>query len=86
MSTSRRPRDRSLPLLAAIAAIVAFLSIWLAMSLQPADAASAEKVPARGWTHETFGRLVFDWTTPVAYRARLEEGRLVLEFERPGPF
>lgn len=86
MSTSRRPRDRSLPLLAAIAAIVAFLSIWLAMSLQPADAASAEKVPARGWTHQTFGRLVFDWTTPVAYRARLEEGRLVLEFERPGRF
>lgn len=86
MSTSRRPRDRSLPLLAAIAAIVAFLSIWLAMSLQPADAAAAEKVPARGWTHETFGRLVFDWTTPVAYRARLEEGRLILEFERPGRF
>jgi hypothetical protein len=86
LSTSRRPRDRSLPLLAAIAVIVAVLSIWLALALQPANAATAETVPARGWTHESFGRLVFDWAKPVGYAARIEKDRLIVEFERPASF
>ena len=86
MSTPRRRRDPSLPLLAAIAAIVALVSIWFALTLEPANAAATEPVPARGWTHESFGRLVFDWQSPVGYTARVENGRIVLEFERPGSF
>ena len=86
MNTSRRPRDRSLPLLAAIAVIIAMLSIWLALALQPANAATSETVPARGWTHESFGRLVFDWAKPVGYVARIEKDRLIVEFERPASF
>ena len=62
MISPRRRPDRSLPVLIAIAIAVAALSIWFAMSLRSADAAPGEAVAARGWTHETFGRLVFDWS------------------------
>lgn len=86
MISQRRPRDRSLPVLALIAVVVAALSIWFALSVRPADAAPGEAVPARGWTHETFGRLVFDWTRPVEFAARIENGRLVVEFARPAAF
>lgn len=86
MRTPRRRQDPSVPLLAAIAAIVALVSIWLALALAPAKAASVEHVPVRGWTHESFGRLVFDWQSPVGYTARAEDGRLVVEFERAGSF
>lgn len=82
----QRRRDPTLPLLVLIAAAIAALSIWVALTVQPAHAAPAESVATRGWTHETFGRLVFDWTRPVEYSARLENGRLVVEFDRPAAF
>lgn len=82
----QRRRDPTLPLLVLIAAAVAALSVWIALTVQPANAAPAESVPTRGWTHETFGRLVFDWAKPVDYVARLENDRLVVEFARPAAF
>ena len=81
----RRRRDRSLPVLALIAVAVAALSIWLAVTLGDA-AAATEAVRIRGWSHDGFGRLVFDWDRPVGYTARVEDGRLIVDFERPASF
>lgn len=41
-----------------------------------------ETIRTRGWTHEEFGRLVFDWTKPVDYQAMLEDGTLVMRFDQ----
>lgn len=40
-----------------------------------------EAIRTRGWSHEDFGRLVFDWTRPVGYQAELENGTLVIRFD-----
>lgn len=40
-----------------------------------------EAIRTRGWSHEDFGRLVFDWTQPVGYQAELKNGALVVRFD-----
>jgi len=47
------------------------------------NAAYGENVVVRGWSHENFGRLVFDWTTPVTYTARLTGQQLTVDFNKP---
>src|SRR5690606_14567125 len=32
---------------------------------------------------DAYGRIVFEWPAPVAYKASVEDGKLVVRFERP---
>lgn len=42
-----------------------------------------EQVRTRGWSHEDYGRLVFDWPNQVGYTAVAENGRAVIRFDAP---
>ena len=53
----------------------------LALATGPAKA--AETVVTRAGAHPGFGRIVFNWSQPTAYRAGIEDGRLVIRFARP---
>ena len=53
-------------------------SVW-SVALQ-----AAERVHLRAASHGAVTRLVFDWSTDVAYEPSLAEGFLVVAFERPG--
>ena len=59
--------------------------LWLGMgmSLVLAVAARAEPVTVRAAPHEGFGRIVFNWPTPVPYTAESEGSRVVIRFGRP---
>lgn len=52
-------------------------------ALAIASAAYGEDVGVRGWSHTKFGRLVFDWPTPVTYTARISGRRLLVSFNKP---
>jgi len=43
----------------------------------------AERVGVRGGLHADFGRLVFDWKTPVSYKIAATDQQLTITFERP---
>lgn len=45
--------------------------------------ALADSVKSRGWAHRDFGRVVFDWPSPVNYRLERSGQRTVIRFERP---
>ncbi|RMD88456.1 MAG: hypothetical protein D6807_05735, partial [Alphaproteobacteria bacterium] len=62
---------------ARIFAIATLVLVWLA-GLHPAAAAA---VTVRGGDHEGFSRIVFDFTRPPVYTARIDDGRLVVRFE-----
>jgi tetratricopeptide (TPR) repeat protein len=53
------------------------------MSLALAVAARAEPVTVRAAPHDGFGRIVFNWPTPVPYTAESEGSRVVIRFGRP---
>ncbi|MBE0530736.1 MAG: hypothetical protein IH626_07905, partial [Rhodospirillales bacterium] len=59
--------------------------LWLGMlmSLTLAVAARAEPVTVRAAPHDGFGRIVFNWPTPVPYTAESEGSRVVIRFGRP---
>lgn len=42
-----------------------------------------ESAKIRAWTHESFGRIVFDVDRPIAHTATIEDGKLIVEFDRP---
>jgi hypothetical protein len=44
---------------------------------------AAESVRVRAGVHDGFGRLVFDWKSPVEFEAKAEGERLVVSFARP---
>ncbi len=46
------------------------------------SAPPVEQVVTRAWAHDEFGRLVFDWPSPVAYGARIEGKTLTVMFDR----
>jgi tetratricopeptide (TPR) repeat protein len=50
---------------------------------QAAPQATPTQVPVRGGLHEGYGRLVFDWPGSVDYTAAVEDGSLVIQFDRP---
>lgn len=50
------------------------------------SAGAQERVVVRGGAHADFGRLVFDWTSPVEYGATIEDGRLIVTFDRATEF
>lgn len=49
-------------------------------------AGAQERVAVRGGAHADFGRLVFDWTSPVEYGATIEDGKLIVTFDRATDF
>lgn len=58
------------------------------MMLRPlAEQEAAKKPPepvvTRGWGNSNFGRLVFDWDTPVTFKARVIGDQLRITFDRP---
>ena len=66
--------------------VVLFLAVLLAWTVTPLQPSAEERVGVRVGKHEGYARLVFDWTTPTGYRAEVEDGRLVLEFDREAVF
>ena len=52
------------------------------VALAFASAASAENVDVRSWSHAQFGRIVFDWKTPVKYIARVSGRKLTVSFNK----
>ena len=49
---------------------LAFVGV-LFVGAQLPEAVATETVVVRGWAHEGFGRLVFNWPRDVSYRAEL---------------
>ena len=56
----------------------ALLGVWIAA--QPA--LGAERVTVRAWPHSGFGRIVFEFSSPVGFEARMDAGSVVMRFER----
>ena len=56
----------------------ALLGVWIAA--QPA--LGAEGVTVRAWPHSGFGRIVFEFSSPVGFEARMDAGSVVMRFER----
>ncbi len=52
----------------------------------PSVGLAQEKVGLRGGRHADFGRLVFDWPSPVGYQAKVQGQSLVVTFDRPARF
>ena len=46
-------------------------------------AIAQEDVTVRGGAHSEFGRIVFDWTSPVGYDAKITGRNLIVRFDRP---
>ncbi|MFN4281243.1 MAG: hypothetical protein ACK4NA_01245 [Alphaproteobacteria bacterium] len=61
----------------------ALIAAWLAVGAFAAPLAAAEQVAVRVGEHAGFGRLVFEWASPVAYSAAIDGENLVIRFERP---
>lgn len=62
---------------------IARVALALALASGFAAGAAAEPVPVRAGVHEGYGRLVFNWPTPVPYRASADGLQLVVTFGRP---
>lgn len=66
--------------------VIALCAIFVIAALGPLAAAETARV--RVGAHEPpgkdpFGRIVFEWPSPVEYKAAVESGRLVVRFARP---
>ena len=46
-------------------------------------ALAQEQVRTRGWSHDDYGRIVFDWQNQVGYTAVAENGQAVISFDAP---
>lgn len=85
----RHRKAGSFLLLAAVAVAIAALSPRPAALVDPAAAEEgrAEAVAVRGHVAAGFGRLVFDWQSPVDYAVHREPGgALAITFARPAEF
>ncbi len=58
------------------------LALALLLSVSAVPPAWAESVPLRAGAHPGYGRIVFAWTQPVEYQADIQDGRLVVSFDR----
>ena len=63
-----------------------FLALLVAWTVAPPQPSAEERVGVRVGKHDGYARLVFDWTTSTGYRAKVEDGQLVLEFDRAAVF
>src|SRR5690349_9716009 len=59
------------------------LTLLALLAAAPASAADLVTVRAAQHDAEGFGRIAFDWPSPVTYAAQIEGGRLRLHFARP---
>src|SRR5690606_28018518 len=85
----RHRKAGSFLLLAAVAVAIAALSPRPAALVDPAagEGGRAEAVAVRGHVAAGFGRLVFDWQSPVDYAVHREPGgALAITFARPAEF
>ncbi len=61
---------------------LAGVALFLVLAVTSMPGWAADQVRTRGWGYADYGRLVFDWPAPVQYSARIENGSLVVRFER----
>ena len=60
------------------------LSFWIILCvLGGAGVAQAVEVPVRGGAHPSYGRVVFDWPTPVTFSATISDRQLAVRFNQP---
>ncbi len=59
------------------------LIVLLGVIFVAIPAHAQDSVQARGWSKPTYGRIIFDWPKPVQHSARVEGGKLLVEFSRP---
>ena len=59
------------------------IALCLVLTVGSASGWAADQVRTRGWGYADYGRLVFDWPASVQYSAKIENGSLVVRFERP---
>ena len=52
-------------------------------STRRSPSSAAPALPVRTGQHKRYGRLVFDWKTPVDYTARKSKGKVVIRFRQP---
>ena len=60
-----------------------FFAIVVLIIAVQLPAIAQEGVRVRGGGHLEFGRIVFDWTSPVGYNAEINGRTLTIRFERP---
>lgn len=61
-------------------------ALLLAFAVLAMPAQAQEAVEVRGGNHDGYGRIVFDWSQPVQYRAFVRNNALHLEFARRASF
>ncbi len=82
-NTAVPPTRRRVPLRRLLAAAMVALPL-LAMALAPVPADAATGV--RAATHDGYGRIVFDWDSPVRYDVETAAGQIIIRFDQPvGP-
>ncbi len=62
---------------------VLLLAAAMVLLWPPSPGWNAEQIRLRAWSHADYVRLVFDWASPVDYRAVIEDKQLVVRFGRP---
>lgn len=58
------------------------LILGVVLWLSPGMVAALEKVQTRAWLHSEFGRIVFDWRSPVKHTAEVSGTTLTIRFGR----
>ena len=56
--------------------------LFLAVALIWPVTGAADQVRTRAWSHAQFGRIVFDWPSPVKFRANVSTDTLTVTFDR----
>ena len=62
-------------------AMLLAVAVWMSTGL--AGEGMAEPVTVRAATHDGYGRMVFNWETPVRHSAAIEGRTLTIQFARP---
>ena len=63
--------------------LVRLIAIGVLLMAAQIPAIAQEVVTVRGGSHSEFGRIVFDWTSPVGYDAKISGRNLTVRFDRP---
>ncbi len=60
-----------------------FAALLMAWAVVGTPVARAEPVRVQAALHDDFGRIVFNWKSPVSHRSEVRDGRLTVRFGRP---
>lgn len=60
-----------------------FAALLMAWAVVGTPMARAEPVRVQAALHEDFGRIVFNWKSPVSHESEVRDGRLTVRFGRP---